>query len=72
MSVFERLMTLYASTRLQRPNMTWEWRISEDVAQELVDHYRPDTDPKHIATLLGWPAKVMDGATPGTIGLVRT
>lgn len=69
--MFERLMTLYASTLLHRPGIAWEWRISRDVADEVVARYaaHPATT-NQMRALFGWPVKVMDDATPGTIGLV--
>lgn len=68
MSEFDRMVHLLASTRLHRPGMKWEWRISRDVW----DSIRPPGwgFGAQVSVILGLPVKVMEDATPGTIGLV--
>jgi hypothetical protein len=72
MSVGQRLYSLQASTRQQRPGVEWEWRISRDVAERLLADCAPGRTPNEMRTLLGWQVVVMDDATPDTIGLVST
>ena len=62
----ERVMHLWASTRAQRPDVAWEWRLAPDVWDALSEGGRWDSS----ARLLGWAGKVDEGYSPGLIGLV--